>query len=272
MALAVSGATSECASTTRSEITGKTPVELLLRSKNYFQFMEPVSVEFRIRNIADLPLEMDAQLNPEYGGVTVYIRRPDGRILEYSPILCKLANPDLKVLKPRQGSIKGEDRHSQVVLLSYGGGGHYFNEPGEYIIRAVYQGAGDVLIPSNLHRIRIGRPFSEDEERIAQDYFSNDAGMALSENGDGYFGDDGGSFQKGSGWCKSFASSRSEPIKTVLSNKERQVGRSTRCESGRGLFTYCQSVGTAGTRRFNLLQHQLSPVASYQGGFIGGYR
>lgn len=166
-----------------ADLLGEAPVELLLRSKGYFQFMEPVTVELRIRNITDVPLELDTQLHPEFGGVIVYIRRPDGRILEYAPILCKLATPELRVLKPEREAVKGEDRHSQNVFLSYGTYGYYFDEPGQYLLRAFYQGPGDVLIPSNVHRVRIGRPFSYDEERIAQDFFTYEAGMALYLNG-----------------------------------------------------------------------------------------
>lgn len=177
-----SGAHLETPAGAMVDLVGQAPVELLLRSKGYFQFMEPVSVEFRLRNGSDLPLELDLQLHPEYGNTIVYIRRPNGQILEYSPILCRLATPEPKPLKP-QGAAPGEDRYSQNVALSYGRYGYYFDEPGEYVLRAVYQGAGGLVIPSNLHRIRIGRPFSVEEERLAQDFFGYEAGMALYLNG-----------------------------------------------------------------------------------------
>ncbi len=166
-----------------STLEGGAPIELLLRSKGYFEFMEPVRVEFRLRNTSDIALELDTELSPEYGGVTVYIRRPDGRIVEYRPVLCKIAAHDTQTLKPKDDGVEGEDRHSQNVFLTYGSAGYYFDEPGEYQVRAVYQGAGDVLIPSNVHRVRIGRPYSADEERIAQDLFTYEAGMAQYLNG-----------------------------------------------------------------------------------------
>lgn len=173
----------ESPSAAMADLDGQAPVELLLRSKEYFHFMEPVNIEFRIRNAADLPLELDTRLHPEFGGMAVYIRRPDGRILQYAPILCKTGTPEIKVLKPEAEAVKGEDRHSENILLSYGTYGHYFNEPGEYLVRAFYHGAGDILIPSNLLRVRIGRPFTREEDRIAQDFFSYQAGMALYLNG-----------------------------------------------------------------------------------------
>jgi hypothetical protein len=162
---------------------GIAPVELLLRSKGYFQFLEPVFVELRIKKTCDMPLALDTQLDPEFGGVVIYIRRPDGRITEYKPVMCKLAEPSVGELTPEDQGVKGEDRHSQNIFLSYGSGGFYFDEPGEYLVRAFYQGLGDALIASNLHRIVIGRPFSREEERDAQDVFSYETGVALYLNG-----------------------------------------------------------------------------------------
>jgi hypothetical protein len=47
-----------------------------------------VSVELRLRNLlADIPIQIDARLAPEFGTVLVHIRRPDGRTVEYAPIV-----------------------------------------------------------------------------------------------------------------------------------------------------------------------------------------
>jgi len=166
-----------------SEALGTAPVELLLRSKGFFDFLEPVSVELRLRNLSGLPMELDTQLNPEFGGVTIYIRRPDGRILEYAPILCKLGTPEVKLLKALPDAVEGEDRYSQEVPLSYGTYGFYFDQPGEYQVRAVYQGAGELLVTSNRLRLRVGNPLSRDEDRLAQDFFTYQTGMALYLDG-----------------------------------------------------------------------------------------
>ena len=164
-----------------STIDGDVPVEFLIRSKPYFEFMEPVSIELRIRNLLpNLTLNLDTRLNPEYGGVVIHIRRPDGRILEYSPVMCKLAVPGYKQLLPLViGDEPGDDRYSEEVGLSYGRYGFYFDEPGEYLVRALYQGAGDLLIPSNIHRLRVGTPVSRDLDITAQDFFSYEIGMSL---------------------------------------------------------------------------------------------
>lgn len=162
-----------------SQVEGAVPIELLIRSQGYFEFMEPVLLELRLRNLlTDLPLTLDARLNPEYGGVTFYIRRPDGRIVEYSPVMCKVAQPRSKTLQAA-GAPKGTERYSEMVFLSYGKYGFYIDEPGEYWVRALYHGPGDVLIPSNIHRLRVGNPKTHEQDVQAQDYFSYQVGMSL---------------------------------------------------------------------------------------------
>jgi hypothetical protein len=158
---------------------GGTPLELLLRSKGYFNFMEPVTIEARLRNLLpNIDLKVDTLLRPEFGGAVYFIRRPDGRIVEYSPISCKLAQGEIKTLAGSP-QVPGLDRHSESVDLTYGRYGFYFDEPGEYLVRALYQGAGDLLIPSNTLRLRVGHPASADMDREAQDFFSYDVGMNL---------------------------------------------------------------------------------------------
>jgi hypothetical protein len=70
------------------------------------------------------------------------------------------------------------DRFSREIFLTYGADGFYFDEPGEYRIRAVYQGHGDMLVTSNTLRVRVGSP-SQEADRLAQDYFSDQVGLSL---------------------------------------------------------------------------------------------
>lgn len=167
-----------------SQMEGNSPLELIARSKGYFEFMEPVEIELRLRNLLpDIPITVDTQLDPAFGGVIVYLQRPDGRIMEYEPVMCKLATPQLRELRPGDGRTPGADRYSEKIFLSYGRFGFYFDAPGDYLVRVLYQGAGDLLITSNIHRIRVGHPTSKEEDRLAQDFFTYPVGMSLYLNG-----------------------------------------------------------------------------------------
>jgi len=171
------------APTTAVQAVDPGPIELLLRSKNYFEFLEPVRIEVRLRNLMpDVDLPIETELHPEFGALSVLIRRPNGRIVEYSPIACKLAQSVSHTLKPAKATEDGTDRYSKEIDLTYGRYGFYFDDPGEYFIRAIYHGAGDLLIPSNTMRVRVGHPPSKELDRRAQDFFSHEVGLNL------YFG------------------------------------------------------------------------------------
>jgi len=159
-------------------VDGEVPLEILVRSQQYFEFLEPVSIEIRARNLSEMPVAVSSTMHPEFGNVTIYVRRPDGRIVEYLPVSCKVAKDVLYTLAPA-GAQDGSDRRSRTVFVAYGRYGFYFDEPGQYVVRVVYHGPGNLLIPSNTHRLRIGHPKSESADRMAQDFFSYEAGAAL---------------------------------------------------------------------------------------------
>jgi hypothetical protein len=161
-----------------TSISGEVPLEILVRAEPYFQFLEPVSIEIRARNLLPVPMSVSATLHPEHGSVSIFIRRPDGRIVEYMPISCKLA-PDRSITLSPEGAEDSSDRHSRTVFVSYGRYGFYFDEPGQYYIRVLYHGPGNMLIPSNVLRVRVGHPKTEEADRMAQDFFSYESGVSL---------------------------------------------------------------------------------------------
>lgn len=165
-----------------AQLEGEAPLELLVRAKPYFELMEPVSVELRLRNLTELPLEVDARLAPDFGAVAVFVQRPDGRIVAYSPILCQLGVADIRTLAPASAE-DGLDRYSENVFIAYGAKGFVFDVPGEYLVRAVYQGLGDVLIPSDTARLRVGSPVGIEQDRFAEEYFDDAVGLNLALGG-----------------------------------------------------------------------------------------
>ncbi|GAB4513174.1 MAG: hypothetical protein Kow0047_24750 [Anaerolineae bacterium] len=162
------------------EVDGEGPMELLVRSKGYFEFLEPITIEVRARNLMpDQPLDVEARLHPELGNLMLFIRKPNGETLQYVPIVCKVGESEKRTLKPTAEAVEGEDRYSENLFVSFGHDGFYFDEPGEYLVKAIYMGAGGLLIPSNTHRLRIGAPADRNLDRVAQDFFSYEVGMAL---------------------------------------------------------------------------------------------
>jgi hypothetical protein len=175
-----SGSHLEAPNLSMTQIEGKAALELIVRSKGYFDLMEPVIVELRLRNLlSDAAVMIDKRLQPEYGGLAIYIQKPDGHVIQYDPVICAIGGPEMLMLAAAGDAEAGRDRYSREIFLSYGSSSFYFDQPGDYRIRAVYQGPGDVLIPSEAHRIRIGAPVSKEIDRAAQDYFTDDVGLTL---------------------------------------------------------------------------------------------
>ena len=156
------------------------PLELVLRPKEYYDFMEPVEVEFRLRNLTDQPLPIDARLDPTYGLTTVYVLRPDGKATQFASIMCLYGSPNVCTLAPTTGE-PGLDRFSAMVPLTFGVRGFVFDTPGPYQLRAVYS-TGNLLAVSNTVVMWIGQP-TKDEDRFAPDFFTNEVGLTLSLGG-----------------------------------------------------------------------------------------
>lgn len=164
-------------------VEGDAPLELLIRSKGRFAFMEEVRVELRLRNLTDdMDVPIDTRFDPRYGAVAVQIIRPDGRLVRFEPVACEVGEAELHTLQPARAK-RGLDRYSKEVSLNFDAAGHVFDTPGEYRLRAVYRGLGEVLIPSAVHRLRVGTPLTREEESLAQDYFSYAAGFCMALDG-----------------------------------------------------------------------------------------
>jgi hypothetical protein len=156
------------------------PLEFLARTSSYFEWLEPVIVELRLRNrMPGIALEVDARLQPEQDNVVIQIRKPNGEVVEYRPLMHLLETPDVRQLEAADGQVPGQDRYSEAVDLTFGADGFYFDEPGEYAVRALYRGLGALLLPSNAVRLRIGMPMSKEDNRLAGDFFTRQVGTAL---------------------------------------------------------------------------------------------
>ena len=154
-------------------------IEFLLRSKNYFEFMEPIEIELRLKNLTDTSVNVDTLLNPEFDRVNIYILDPNGNTIQYVPTMIKESEPIMTTLRPLDSKIDGADRFSENIVITYGKYGFYFNHPGEYLIRATYNGYNNEITSSNILRIRIGNPLSYEEDKIAYNFFSSNVGMNL---------------------------------------------------------------------------------------------
>ena len=159
-------------------------VELTLTGKDYFDYMEPVALEFRLRNTSDAPVPVDGRLDPRYGNTTVYVQKPDGTVVLHESVVCFYGIPDMVMLSPAapSGGSDGSDRYSQLVQLAYGTVGFVFDKPGQYLVRAVYSTDG-LVQASNTWPLRVGFPVTKEEDRFAPEFFTREVGLTLAFEG-----------------------------------------------------------------------------------------
>jgi len=155
-----------------SDTIGDLPIELTIRGKNQFDYLEPVIAEIKVKNLTDTTLPIAKELNPEFGATKILIEKPDGTTVEFHPIMCKLAKTDVIETPP-------EKSHYENVMVSFGKHGHYFKDPGKYRLQAIYQGLGDVLVTSKIHEIVVKPPLTPEEEEAGSRYYTRDVGIAL---------------------------------------------------------------------------------------------
>jgi hypothetical protein len=175
-----SGSHLEAPDLAMAQMQGEPPLELTIRAQPYFDLLEPVLLEVRLRNLlTDAPVVIDKRLAPEYGGVVVHIQGPDDHIVRYDPVMCAMGTPQSATLAPSKPDQQGNDRFSRDIFITYGASGFHFDRPGEYRIRAVYQGHGDLLVTSNTLRIRISAPDFAGSEPPCPRLFPDQVGLSL---------------------------------------------------------------------------------------------
>ncbi|MBA7607665.1 hypothetical protein ES703_14827 [subsurface metagenome] len=154
------------------EITGEIPLDVIIRSKEEFNLLEPIILELKIKNQTDDPIDIATNLEPEYRTTTLLIEQPDGTTLLYDPVMCIVGDTETNQFDP------GKSQY-QNIMVSFGKHGHYFKKPGTYRVQVSYQGTGNMLITSDIHELRVLPPSSKEEEVTAAKYHRNDVGMAL---------------------------------------------------------------------------------------------
>jgi hypothetical protein len=123
-------------------------------------------------------------MDPRYGNTTVYVQKPNGTTVLHESVVCYYGIPEPVTLGPsvEAGGTAGQDRFSELVQLAYSTGGFVFDEPGQYLVRVVYESEG-VLVASNTFPLRVGFPVTKEEDRFAPEFFNREVGLTLAFEG-----------------------------------------------------------------------------------------
>jgi hypothetical protein len=151
------------------------------RAKAQFEFMEPVVVELKLKNISGEPQMVDENILTTLDGITIATKRQGSPARQYVPFAqyCMKAAP--RVLQ------SGEAIYASVYV-SAGLNGVDVAEPGRYLLQAaLHTATGDIVSAPLL--LRIAPPKGYEEELVAQDFFADDVSRVLAFDGSRVLGE-----------------------------------------------------------------------------------
>jgi hypothetical protein len=145
------------------------------REVNAYRFLEPVAMEFKLSNTSNQALAVDQHLLEDGAHVTVFVQREGGTTRQWRPMITSCHETHEEHLKP-QASIFGSH------LISASTDGWLIDEPGFYKVQAAINLGAEVVV-SNVQRLYVAPPGSNEEVRLAPAYFTEDVARALAFKG-----------------------------------------------------------------------------------------
>jgi hypothetical protein len=152
-------------------------LRLELRAKESFELGEPVVIEFKLSYAGD-PRTTHGHLHPDTEFTQVSITQPGGRTVLYRPMMrhCVDSSPQIRL-------DAGNPAMYRSAYIGHGRDGHYFQQPGEYQVRAQYIAADGSRIVSPACLVKVRLPVSRDDHQVAELMLGEEQGKLFSLQG-----------------------------------------------------------------------------------------
>lgn len=142
------------------------------RGSNSYRFLEPVTMELKLTNTSDISAEVDHEMLEDGRHINVYIQREGGQTKQWRPMITHCHEESADQVDPGD-SVYG------AHMVSTTTDGWIIDEPGFYKLQAAVDMGAEIVV-SNVMRLYVGPPASNDEAALAPDYFTEDVGRVLS--------------------------------------------------------------------------------------------
>lgn len=137
-----------------------------------FALGEPVVLELQLSTTNEDGRRIHTWLHPNCGMVKIVMRKPNGEVVAYQPLVDHLVGFRGKTLKPG-------DPEKDSAYIGYGKDGLYFDQPGQYTVRAAYAALDGSEILSDILTIRVRYPVTTADEAIADLFMGDEQGTLL---------------------------------------------------------------------------------------------
>ncbi|MFI0242767.1 hypothetical protein [Streptomyces sp. NPDC016845] len=156
-----------------SEDTG---LRLELTGRDTFAYGEPVVAEVKLSLDGTRPeVEVAPGLGPKSENLTFLITGPDGATRPFRPMARTCGHHEARVtLGPDTPALYDS------AYLGYGAKGLTFDQPGAYLLRAVYRTPDGSRVVSASRPLRVRYPLSADDERAGELLMGNQQGTLLA--------------------------------------------------------------------------------------------
>jgi hypothetical protein len=125
-----------------------------------FKLGEPVVLELALHTTDVRGRRVHTWLHPNFSLLQVAIRKPSGEVVPYEPFIHHLVGEQCQTIK--------HDRPVRdSAYIGFGKDGLYFQQPGDYQIRASYAALDGSNVLSNILTVRVAYPVGKDDEAVA---------------------------------------------------------------------------------------------------------
>ncbi|UVW29435.1 hypothetical protein [Massilia sp. H6] len=140
--------------------------------QNSFALGEPVVLELRLRATDTRGRRAHTWLHPNHGLVHIVISKPGGAVVAYEPLIDHLVGD-------RQSVLGADDTIQESAYIGFGKGGFYFEQPGQYRVRAAYSALDGSQVLSDILTVRVRYPVSPADDTLADLFMGDDQGALL---------------------------------------------------------------------------------------------
>ncbi|MBI4905884.1 MAG: hypothetical protein HY820_19780 [Acidobacteria bacterium] len=129
-------------------------------ANNSFALGEPVVVKLTLDSTDRRGKRVHPYLHPNTTLTNIVIAKPNGVVVAYEPFMDHLVGP-------QEQEIAGDYKIEDSAYIGYGKGGLYFDQPGNYQIRAIYHALDGSRVLSNVINMRVRYPVTAKDEELA---------------------------------------------------------------------------------------------------------
>ncbi|MGF1469016.1 MAG: hypothetical protein ACFCGT_23060 [Sandaracinaceae bacterium] len=144
------------------------------KPQDSFAFGEPVVIGLRLS--ASAPRRVQGSLHPSAGLVHLAVLRPSGEVVAFDPVIDHL-------MGDHPVTVDAERPLTESAYIGYGRDGFVFDAPGAYALRAAYAAPDGSEVRSNVLRVRVRYPVSQEQESVAELFLGEEQGMLLALRG-----------------------------------------------------------------------------------------